>query len=169
MKEFNNRNFAVRMIALVFAIVLLSFAVACSSPSNNTPKENVDVKEVYNKLVATGNVPELTAVPERDLFEVYGIDVSKIKQWVFGMSENYSVHVGEIAIFEVNDPEYVSELQTKLKNHIDRTKTVAADYADPHQSEILKPVEVVAVGNFVYVVVGENYSDLLKILQDNIG
>lgn len=155
------------ILLLVAAIILSASFIGCSS-KKPAPAENVDVKTVYNKLVESGYLPELTAVPERDLFEVYGIDASKLKQWVFGMSENYSIDAGEAAIFEVNDSAYVAELSQKLQNHLDRIKAVSKDYS-PEQSSKLEPVEVKAVGNFVYIVVGENYNQLMKIMKENIG
>ena len=150
-------------LALVIAIVAFG---ACSG--SNKPKEPADVNEVYGKLTQSGYLPELTAVPERDLFEVYGIDSSKVKQWVFAMSENYSLDAGEVAIFEVNDTEYAAELASKLDNHLQRIKAVSKDYS-PQQSAKLEPVEVKTVGNYVYLIVGENYNALLKIMKDNIG
>ena len=161
-------------IALMIALVMLVsvFSAACNNGEQgnqgSTPKQ-ADLAEVYGKLVESGKLPALTKVPERDLSEVYGIDKDKIKQWAFGLSENYAVNAGEVALFEVNDEAYAATLQEKLQNHLDQTKRVAKDYSDPHQSEKLEPVEVKRVGNFVYLVVGEDYSALMQILKDNIG
>lgn len=164
-------------IALMIALVMLVsvFSAACNKGDQGdqgnqggTPKQ-ADLAQVYDKLTASGKLPALTKVPERDLFEVYGIDKDKIKQWAFGLSENYAVNAGEVALFEVNDEAYAETLQQKLQNHLDQTKRVAKDYSDPHQSEKLDPVEVKRVGNYVYLVVGEDYSALMQILKDNIG
>lgn len=167
-------------IALLIALVMLvsMFSAACNNGDrenqenqgnqNSTPKQ-ADLSDVYGKLIASGKLPALTKVPERDLFEVYGIDKDKIKQWAFGLSENYAVNAGEVALFEVNDEAYAVTLQEKLQNHLDQTKRVAKDYSDPHQSEKLEPVEVKRVGNYVYLVVGEDYNALMQILKDNIG
>lgn len=154
------------IIALILAFVFTAAVfAACSKPLNNGP---VNLQAVYNKLIESGKLPELTAVPERDLFEVYGIDSSKLYQWVFAMSENYSINAGEVAMFEVNDESYVPELQQKLQNHLDRLKAVSKDYS-PDQSAKLEPVQVTTVGKIVYLVVGEDYSSLMKIIKDNIG
>ncbi|MBR5947408.1 MAG: DUF4358 domain-containing protein [Clostridia bacterium] len=166
----------VGFIALFIALILSvsMFSAACSNNNNSgnnggtTPKQ-ADLSEVYTKLVESGKLPALTKVPERDLSEVYGIDKEQIKQWVFGLSENYAVNAGEVALFEVKDEAYAATLQQKLQNHLDQTKRVAKDYSDPHQSEKLDHVEVKRVGNYVYLVVGEDYSALMQILKDNIG
>lgn len=164
------------IVALFIALVMLVsvFSAACNKGEQGnqgnqggTPKQ-ADLAEVYDKLVASGKLPALTKVPERDLFEVYGIDKDKIKQWQFALSENYSVEAGEAALFEVNDESYAETLVGKLQNHLDRIKAVAQNYA-PSETAKLEPVEVKRVGNFVYLVVGEDYNALMQILKDNIG
>lgn len=162
-----NLSFAIKAASLVLTLVFAALAFAACA-GKDEPKAPADVNEVYGKLTESGYLPELTPVPERDLFEVYGIDSSKLKQWVFAMSENYSLNAGEVAIFEVNDPEYVADLASKLSNHLQRIKNVSKDYS-PEQSAKLEPVEVKTVGNYVYLIVGENYNALMKIMKDNIG
>ena len=158
----------IRNASLILAVLIFA-AFACACKGNNTPAvKEADVNKVYELLKATGLLPDLTAVPERDLFETYGIDSSKLKQWVFEMSENYSIDAGEVAIFEVNDESYVQELAEKLQKHLDRIKKVSKDYS-PEQSSKLEKVEVKTVGTYVYMVVGENYEALMKVLKDNIG
>ena len=165
----SKKSFFIKAASLVLALAAFFTFAACSgSDKPSGPKEPANVNDVYQKLIDSGFLPELTAVPERDLFEVYGIDASKLKQWVFAMSENYSLDCGEVAIFETNDEAYVSELAAKLTSHIERIKNVSKDYS-PQQSAKLEPVEVKTVGSFVYLVVGENYDALMKIMKDNIG
>lgn len=153
-------------IALLIAAVMLVsvFSAACSS---NKPKQ-ANLAEVYEKLIASGKLPALTKVPERDLFEAYGIDKDKLKQWEFALSENYSVEAGEVALFEVNDEAYAETLVSKLQNHLDRIKAVAQNYA-PSETAKLEPVKITRIGSFVYFVVGEDYNALMQILKDNIG
>lgn len=163
-----NTGITIKKLAFILAaaVLLSAFAVGCSKEP--APKAHADVNEVYQKLIATGYLPELTAVPERDLSEIYGIDKGKLSQWIFAMSENYSIDAGEVAIFEVNDEAYAPELAQKLQNHIDRIKSVSESYS-PEQSAKLEPVEVKTVGSYVYLIVGENYNELMKIMRDNIG
>lgn len=153
-------------IALFMAALLLvsAFFAAC----NSNKSKQVDLKAVYDKLIASGKLPALTKISEQDLYESYGIEKDKLKQWVFALSENYAVEAGEVALFEVSDESYADTLVNKLQDHLDRIKAVAQNY---NQSETAKvePVEVTRVGNFVYFVVGEDYDALMKILKDNIG
>ncbi len=169
----NSIGFLALILALVSALCVFAACNNGGSGSGTTqppaqPKE-ADINAVYDKLVASGKLPALTKVPERDLFEVYGIEKDKLKQWEFALSENYAVNAGEVALFEVNDPAYAATLAEKLQSHLDQVKRVAKDYSDPHQSEKLDPVEVKQVGSFVYFVVGEDYSALMQIMKDNIG
>ena len=161
----NYNRYAKQILSIMLAVLIIS---ACLTACGKPAKKEADVNAVYELLKQSGFLPALTAVPERDLGEIYGIDASKLKQWVFAMSDNYSIDAGEVAIFEVNDDGYVQELSAKLQNHLDRIKAVSKDYS-PQQSAKLEPVEVKTSGSFVYLVVGENYDSLMKIVKENIG
>lgn len=147
------------------AILVLSavFLAACAG----SPKD-VNIPDVYDKLIATGNFSEMIKVPERELSEIYGIDTGKLKQYVFYMSENSSINADEIAIFEVSDPEYAAELEKICNKRLERQREITSSYA-PDEFAKLKPTEVRRVGNYVYYAVGNNYDSLIKILKANIG
>lgn len=177
---FNRSNSGAALVALLLALVTALAAFVGCTPNNGKPEESAkpaesaapkqaDLSEVYEKLVASGKLPALTKVPDRDIYEVYGIDKDKLKQWAFALSENYAVNAGEVALFEVNDASYAGELAEKLQKHLDQNKKVAKNYSDPKQAEKLEPVEVTTVGTYVYFVVGEDYGALMQILKDNIG
>ena len=158
-----------RLIALALSLVVAFAALAaCSGGSQNVQPKQADLAAVYELITSSGKIAELTKVPERDLYEVYGIEKDKLKQWAFGLSENYSVDAGEVALFEANDASYVDTLVEKLQKHIENYKNVAKGYS-PDQAAKLEPVQVTKVGNFVYLVVGEDYNALMQILKDNIG
>lgn len=169
----------IRIIAFALAACFIFAFAACTKDpkpdddNKNTeapaPKEDVDVNAVAEKLIETGVFTDLINVPENDLEEVYGLDVSKIKQYVYRCTLNPYSDLSEIAIFEAADADYVDALRKFLENHINTNKTTAQGYSDPAQYQMIEPTEVKVVGNFVYAVVGQNYNDLMKILKDNIG
>lgn len=180
---FSERKRFITTIAIVLITVISVFAAACSKPvapdkpndpaktdapaTDNTGAE-CDLTNIYDKLVASGKLPTLTKISEQDLYESYGIEKDKLKQWVFALSENYSVEAGEVALFEASDESYADALVTKLQNHLDGIRRVAQNY-NPSETAKIEPVEVTRVDNYVYMVVGEDYGALMQIIKDNIG
>lgn len=168
----NDSKFSAMRAMIALALILCCcLAIACANKpaEKQIDLDKVDVNAVYNKLIASGKLIELIPIPERDLFEVYGIDGESVKQYVFAQSENYAVKAGEVAIFEAKEEAGVAAIKTALENHLNQIKNVAKNYSDPAQYEKIKPVEVKSVGKFVYFVVGEDYSALMQIMKDNIG
>lgn len=157
----------VRFIPLLLLAALL--CVSFSGCGGNKPREvSSTVPEIYSKLVATGHLPAMTPVSERDMGEIYGIDTEKIRQSAFYLSENYSVLADEVAIFEAVDEAYAEEvlgiLQARLKSKAD----VAATYSPEEYAKIMKTTAY-RVGSYVYFVVCDEYDALMNIMRSEIG
>lgn len=154
-----------KYLAVVLAIAsALCFACACTG----TGAKEADVNEVYSKLIETGYFGQMVPVSERDMFEIYGIKTEKIKQAAFYMSENSSVNADEIAIFEVNDPEYLDTLYNILCTRVKDQLKLTLGYSQDQNAKLEKTT-VVKVGNYCYYLVNDNYNELIKIMKDNIG
>lgn len=155
-----------KFVTIILTLVSV-FCVFAGCTGNQTAKQ-ADVNEVYNKLNETGDFGQMLPVSDRDMYEIYGINMDKIKQAAFYMSENSSIDADEIAIFEVNDPEYLDALYnilcTRIANQINLAKTYSQD-----QTAKLEKTEVKKVGNFCYYVVSDNYNEHMKLMKDNIG
>lgn len=155
-----------KVIVIILTLVSV-FCIFAGCTGNQTAKQ-ADVSEVYNKLIETGDFGQMLPVSDRDMYEIYGIKMEKIKQAAFYMSENSSIDADEIAIFEVSDPEYLDTLYnilcTRVTNQINLAKTYSQD-----QTAKLEKTEVKKVGNFCYYVVSGNYNEHMKIMKDNIG
>lgn len=154
-----------------FIVIILTLALAfCTFAgcTGNGPVKQADVSQVYSKLIETGDFGQMIPVSDRDMYEIYGIQMEKIKQAAFYMSENSSIDADEIAIFEVSDPEYLETLYnilcTRIANQINLAKTYSQD-----QTVKLEKTEVKKVGNFCYYVVSDNYNEHMKLMKDNIG
>lgn len=155
-----------------FIPLLLLAALLCGSLAGcggEKPKEvSSTVPEIYNKLAATGYLPAMTPVSERDMNEIYGIDTEKIRQSAFYLSENYSVLADEVAIFEAVDEAYAGEvlgiLQARLKSKAD----IAATYSPEEYAKITKSTAY-RIGCYVYFVVSDEYDALMYIMRSEIG
>lgn len=148
-------------LTIIFCLCILN---GCAK----SPAKEADVNEVYDKLIATNDFDQMIPVSERDMFEIYGIKMDSIKQAAFYMSENSSINADEIAIFEVNDPQYIDTLYNILCTRINNQINLAKNYSQDQASKLEK-TEVKKVGNFCYYVVSENYNEHMRIMKDNIG
>ncbi|MCR5610976.1 MAG: DUF4358 domain-containing protein [Clostridiales bacterium] len=151
-------------LALVFVLVLsLSSFLAC----NKDPKpagDPVTVAQLWESVKAVSGFSEMTAVPERDYMEVYGIDSTKLAESVWYMSENPSLNADECAIFKLSDTAYAGTLAEILKGRIARQLSVAESYS-PEEATKLKNAEVVTEGSFVYYCVGDNAEAMMNVIR----
>ena len=142
---------------------------ANARPDGNADSvKEVNISDVYNKLIESGFYGQMLPVDDRDMQEIYGIDTGKIKSAAFYMSDNPAVNADEIAIFEVSDPEYMDTLYNILCSRIDAQLRLTETYS-VEQHDKLSKTEVKVVGNYCYYIVNDNYSDLMKIMKENIG
>lgn len=157
----------VRFVSLVLLAALL--CVSFSGCGGNETKEvSSTVPEIYNKLAATGHLPAMTPVSERDMTEIYGIDTERIRQSAFYLSENYSVLADEVAIFEAVDEAYAEEVLGILQSRLKSKAAVAATYSPEEYAKIMKSTAY-RVGNYVYFVVCDEYDALMDIMRSEIG
>lgn len=152
----------------IFALVIVMLTLTLCACSGTTTAKQADVNEVYNELIATGKFDTMVSVSERDMYEIYGIDLEKIKQAAFYVSENSSINADEIAIFEVSDEEYLDTLYNILTTRITDQIRLCENYSQTEASKLNK-TSVVKIGNYCYYIVNDNYSDLMSIMKDKIG
>lgn len=156
----------IRFIPFALCVVMLCCAL---TGCGKAPKEVTStVPEIYNKLVATGHLPAMTPVSERDMIEIYGIDATKILQGAFYLSENYAVLADEVAIFEAVDEEYANTLLGILQARLKSKADLAATYSPEEYAKITKTTAY-RVGNYVYFVVSSEYDALMEIMRSEIG
>lgn len=155
-----------RVISLFLAIAVL--CICFTSCARKVVNPDADVAEVYQLLVDTGYVTSMIPEPERDLLEIYGIDMTKVEKAVYYKSGNSATNADEIAIFKLSDSSYSKELSDIFKARLKRQANMAQSYS-PYEYNKIKKSKVIRVGNFVYFVVNDEYSALMKILEENIG
>ena len=176
-------NKVFRSIVLIALSALMLFCLAsCSSGGkddgsgkpDDQPKAAKSMDEIYQDVYAVSGFGEMTRVPKRDYVEIYGIDTNKFieDEYFWYTSENYSLNADEVAVFHVKDDYYVSVLESLLQKHLDLRLNVAVDYS-PEEAAKLERAQVTSVktdtGNWVYLCVGDNYTQMMDVLKADIG
>lgn len=151
-----------KTVSVVLVLLLaLSFAIfsACSKPAKPdetaAPAKPVDMASLWESVKTAAGYGAMTAVPKTDLSDIYGIDVSKIEEQVWYMSENPSLNADEFAMFKLSDASYAEQLSGILKARIERQLQVAQTYS-PEQAAKLENAKVTVSGSYVYFCVAEN-------------
>ncbi|MBR4658219.1 MAG: DUF4358 domain-containing protein [Clostridia bacterium] len=159
-----------KFTAIAIAVLCIAFVlVSAACGGNDGPKEVTKSAEAIYALVSTaGKFGGMTAVPARDMEDVYGVDPSKIAESAWYMSENPSLNADEAGIFKVNDAAYADTLAGLLRDRIARQLQVAETYS-PDEAAKLKAAQVVTAGDWVYYCVGAENAAMMEVLRAEIG
>lgn len=155
----------------VLAMIVASTALfGCSGDNdqktgNNTP--NIAATDLYTAVSEVGGFGDMTAVPSRDVFEVYGINTDSVEDYVWYMSSNPSLNGDEAAFFYAKDAETAEALVETFEARLERQKTVAEAYS-PLELAKLNMTEVTRYGNLVCYVVCSNYDSAISALEAKI-
>ncbi|MBO4384719.1 MAG: DUF4358 domain-containing protein [Clostridia bacterium] len=152
----------VSITAVIIALVCM--LSACGEKPNNA---DVTAAELWEKVKAVSGYGAMTAVPERDYMDVYGVDKTKLSDSVWYMSENPALNADECAIFKLADASYADDLAKILKDRLSRQLAVAKAYS-PEEAGKIEKAEVTVSGSFVYFCVGENSDAMMNAIRNAV-
>lgn len=156
------------ILTFVFAVAALSL-VGCNSGEKQAPKEiTMTTAEMYSAVYAVSGFGTMTAVPQRDLTEIYAIDISKVAEYTWYSSENPSLNGDEVVIFKATDAEYSDVLVSVFEERIANQISVAEKYS-PSEVAKLRQTQIVKNGCWVYYAVGDNYSSMMSVFGTIFG
>lgn len=162
-----------KFASVLLAILMLAALFTMSACNNNNggddpaPSANITPSELWDKVKAVSGFGGMTVVPLRDYTDVYGIDSTKIAESAWYMSENPSINADECALFKVSDASYAETLKKIFEDRVARQLALTKTYS-PEQAAKLENVEVVSVGSWVCFCVGDNYADMMNVINSNI-
>lgn len=151
-------------LALMAAALLMAACKTESKTLNST-------SDIFSYLLENGEFSEMSPnVGEDDLFELYGIDSTKLESYEFRFSQE-RLNAEEIAVFKLCDPEYGSILKGILTSHIASAARQAVGYNTKERCDMIKNTKVYEKGGYVFFVMnmgGEELSEkLLGLIPDN--
>lgn len=153
-----------RIIALSLTVLMLAACFAgCGGKAVNLADNLANVNKTYSD--ATKGLTELT--DKADLNKYYQIEVDDVKQFAAEINTDSSTAPVEIVAVEATDADAAKDVQTKLQARFDSIVGLYASYS-AEQYDMVKKCAVTTNGNFVIMIVAENYSDILKTLTEGI-
>lgn len=142
--------------ALVFAFALS----ACSSEKKEDSSSIKTVSDIHNHILTLAEFPEMEEMDGESVSELYGIELQNIKEHKVYFSSN-AVLADEIAVFELSDEGYRSELVNLLKQRLKSAANIAKNYS-PEQYEIIIKSTVEEKGSFVFYVVNAKSESIVS-------
>ena len=161
------RTVSILLIAAIASLAAILFAACanCGTGSTNGGEATrMDtVKEISDFIKTRASFAELESVNETDLSDVFGVEADKLKCFEMLLSVDKTL-ADEIAVFELSDASYKSELMSLLKARLSSAANMARDYS-PKQYDIIIKSTVEEMGNFVFYVVNEKSESIISELK----
>jgi hypothetical protein len=142
-------------------------------PANSTEESvgfSTTADQLYNAALAVSGFGNMTAVPAADYSDIYGIDVSKIADSAWYVSENPSLNADEIAVFKLGYPDYADTLKGIFESRIARQLQVAQTYSPEEASKLENAYVTVTTEGFIFVYycIGDNSEAMMQAIASNI-
>lgn len=123
-------------------------------------------KEVYEKI---GSLVELNApfeLPADFILNTYGLDIETLEDYYISISEA-AISAETIALARVPAGGDTAAVEDAYKVLVEEKSMEMENYL-PDQYEIVKKATIKTKGDWVYLVISENASDIIGIIEENI-
>ena len=167
-----------RLIALVAAIMLIAGCLAaCSDTGTGTADANsgdaantsdsVQLSTLLDKINDKYSLSGLKVMEKAsDLDRYYTISESDVKQFAAELTTAASQY-SEVIVIEAASTDSADAVKAKLNSHLDAQLSTAKSY-DQDAVAMIESCKVEQIGDFVYLVIGENASDIGQTIRDFI-
>lgn len=151
-----------RFVGIIASFIAICMLAGCRNSAGN----NINVNTVYSGI---SPMSDSTLVEMNDSYisNYYGIDVSELEEYVFAQSEDPK-SAETIIMFKCEDKDKRKTYVESVNNALDQKYEELSNYDLPDEAKLVKAAKVKTKGNFVYVIVSDNASDMNKIIKDSI-
>lgn len=150
-------------LALVILVMVSAFAGCSGSKEVDLNTVLADVNSVSS---STSELTEITDLEK--LKAAYNINEEDVKQFAAEYTADTSKAPVEIVVVEAKDKSAAENVKACLDA---RFQTIYSQYSSysPEQFDMVKKCQVIAKGNFVTMVVSEDYDNIMKVINEAIG
>ena len=150
-----------RIVSIVLAAILIvSLLAACGA-------KEVDLKALMSDINNEYGISGLKVLESTDdLFRYYQVNADDVKQFAAELTTAASQYT-EIVIVEGNDQAACDNIKTQLNAHRDAQLSNAQSY-DAEQVSMIESCEVKQTGNYVYLVISDQYSDIVAAIEKDL-
>lgn len=146
------------LMTLTAVLLILTLFTACSGADKDSGKAK-DLNEIMNTVNANYDLGSLKTITSTDdLMRFYQIEADSVKQYAAEFSSD-STDFSEVVILEAADAPAVEVIKNKLETHLQAQRRNAKSYS-PEQLSTLEACEVQQSGNYVYLVISDQYEEI---------
>ena len=132
--------------------------------------KDADLKAVLTDInnsfgEATSGLTQLESVD--DLNKYYMIDTSTVKQYAAEITSDKAKAPVEIVLVEANDAEGAKAIETVLNQRYQQICNTYSSYS-PEEYEMAKNCGVTTSGNYVTMIIAEDYDEILAKVNESI-
>ena len=121
--------------------------------------------DIYSKL--TSYLPSMVSFDDSYISNYYGIDASQLDGYVFAAAEDVT-QADTIVILKVKDASSVSTLSSQLATVKQQKEAELQDY-NPTAYQVAAAGFVKTSGNYVYLIMSGNASQIDQVISANVG
>lgn len=149
------------MKKIILSVTAVFMILVMLASCGKSAVESVNVKEVYQRITESIDMPEETVeLAADDLVDYYGIEADKVAE--FAAVQDACGYKDEIVIVKAVDDASAKEIEALLSEHIEYQKDSMKNY-DPAQYDILGSSEVIANGVYVAMFISAEQSTMAEI------
>lgn len=128
-------------------------------------QEAKPVAEIYQEIEQAVSLRSPILMDDDFIMNYYGIDSSRLDEYVFSMSED-ATQAECVIIMKAKDTADLDELAGCLQVVVDEKKNEMEDYL-PEQFSIVEKSTVETKGSYVWLVISEQADTILDIIEKN--
>ena len=159
-----------KLIALIAALALIVGCLAAcggSGSGSDTASDSVDLKALLDKINNQYSLSDLKVLENAsDLNRYYSVNEADVKQFAAELTTAASQY-NEVIIIETASADAVDSVKNMLAAHLDAQLNTAKSY-DKDAVAMIEGCNVQTIGQFVYLVIGENASGINQMIKDYI-
>lgn len=121
--------------------------------------------DIYSKL--TSYLPSMVSFDDSYISNYYGIDASQLDGYVFAAAEDVT-QADTVVILKAKDASSVSTLSSQLATVKQQKETELQDY-NPTAYQVAAAGFVKTSGNYVYLIMSGNASQIDQVISANVG
>jgi len=162
----NLKKITALLCCLLMALSLCACSEVGSKPpeaSESTAQGGKPLQEIYDKMAASTEMPEMMSVPDDMLMDYYGIDKNDCEELVVSICVN-SLRADEVVLCRAKDADAAARIEQKLQARL-KAKADEAEGYSPEQYAIIIECEVLADGNNVAMIVAPEAKGMVEIYK----
>ncbi len=161
------------LILIVIIIIAIIASVLMYLQKNNLwifdkyKDVDLDPNEIFERIYEGISLPSMVDENMENIKDLYnGIDEDKITSYSVNISF-MNIRADEIAIFKVNDKNYLKELRKILEDRAINVQNSFKDYIY-EQYEVSRKYKIMTYGDVIMLIITNSNDDILKIVDDMI-